>query len=123
MRMGCGNPAALIDLKEGETMLDLGSGGGIDVLLSARRVGPTGFVFGVGMTDEMLALAQANKEKAGATNVAFLKGQIESMPMEHAMPHRGAPTPARCWQGGYTTGLPATRYHSGSVSERLCSRQ
>ncbi len=79
--LGCGNPTALIDLKEGQTVLDLGSGGGIDVLLSARRVGPTGFVFGLDMTDEMLALAQANKEKAGARNVAFLKGQIESVPL------------------------------------------
>jgi arsenite methyltransferase len=79
--LGCGNPTALIDLHEGETVLDLGSGGGIDVLLSARRVGPTGFVFGVDMTDEMLALAQDNKAKAGATNVAFLKGQIENIPL------------------------------------------
>jgi arsenite methyltransferase len=79
--LGCGNPTALIDLKEGQTVLDLGSGGGIDVLLSARRVGPTGFVFGLDMTDEMLALAQANKEKAGATNVAFLKGRIEQIPL------------------------------------------
>lgn len=79
--LGCGNPTALIDLRAGETVLDLGSGGGIDVLLSARRVGPTGFVYGVDMTDEMLALAQANKAKAGATNVAFLKGRIEEIPM------------------------------------------
>ncbi len=79
--LGCGNPTALIDLKEGETVLDLGSGGGIDVLLSARRVGPSGFAFGLDMTDEMLALAQANKEKAGAKNVAFLKGRIESIPL------------------------------------------
>jgi SAM-dependent methyltransferase len=79
--LGCGNPTALIDLKEGETVLDLGSGGGIDVLLSARRVGPTGFVFGVDMTDEMLALAQQNKQKAGASNVAFLKGRIEEVPL------------------------------------------
>src|SRR5207244_5639741 len=69
--LGCGNPTALIDLKPGETVLDLGSGGGIDVLLSAGRVGPTGFVYGVDMTDEMLALAQQNKEKAGLPNVAF----------------------------------------------------
>jgi arsenite methyltransferase len=79
--LGCGNPTALIDLKPGETVLDLGSGGGIDVLLSARRVGPTGFVFGVDMTDEMLELAQQNKEKAGLTNVAFLKGHIEDIPL------------------------------------------
>jgi SAM-dependent methyltransferase len=79
--LGCGNPTALIDLKGGETVLDLGSGGGIDVLLSARRVGPTGFVYGVDMTDEMLALAQENKAKAGATNVAFLKGRIEEIPL------------------------------------------
>src|SRR5579884_3782009 len=78
---GCGNPTALIDLKEGERVLDLGSGGGIDVLLSARRVGPTGFAFGLDMTDEMLALAQQNKETAGATNVAFLKGRIEEIPL------------------------------------------
>ncbi len=79
--LGCGNPTALIDLREGETVLDLGSGGGIDVLLSARRVGPTGFVYGVDMTDEMLALAQENKAKAGASNVAFLKGRIEEIPL------------------------------------------
>ncbi|HWE60850.1 MAG TPA: methyltransferase domain-containing protein, partial [Chloroflexota bacterium] len=75
--LGCGNPTALLDLQEGQTVLDLGSGGGIDVLLSARRVGPTGFAFGLDMTDEMLALAQANKRQAGARNVAFLKGRIE----------------------------------------------
>jgi arsenite methyltransferase len=79
--LGCGNPTALIDLKEGQTVLDLGSGGGIDVLLSAKRVGPTGFVYGVDMTDEMLALAMENKAKAGVTNVAFLKGQIEDVPL------------------------------------------
>ena len=82
--LGCGNPTALIDLREGETVLDLGSGGGIDVLLSARRVGPTGFAYGLDMTDEMLALAQANKEKASATNVAFLKGRIEAIPLPAA---------------------------------------
>jgi SAM-dependent methyltransferase len=74
-------PTALIDLHEGETVLDLGSGGGIDVLLSAKRVGPTGFAYGLDMTDEMLALAQQNKEKAGATNAAFLKGRIEEIPL------------------------------------------
>lgn len=79
--LGCGNPTALIDLCEGETVLDLGSGGGIDVLLSARRVGPTGFAYGLDMTDEMLALAQENKAKAGASNVAFLKGRIEEIPL------------------------------------------
>jgi arsenite methyltransferase len=79
--LGCGNPTALIDLREGEIVLDLGSGGGIDVLLSARRVGAGGFAFGLDMTDEMLALAMANKEKAGARNVAFLKGRIEDIPL------------------------------------------
>jgi RNA polymerase sigma factor (SigZ family) len=79
--LGCGNLTALMALREGETVLDLGSGGGIDVLLSARRVGPSGFAYGVDMTDEMLALAQANKVKAGATNVAFLKGRIEEIPL------------------------------------------
>ena len=79
--LGCGNPTALINLREGQTVLDLGSGGGIDVLLSARRVGPTGFVYGLDMTDEMLALAMENKVKAGATNVAFLKGRIEEIPL------------------------------------------
>jgi ubiquinone/menaquinone biosynthesis C-methylase UbiE len=79
--LGCGNPTALIDLQPGQTVLDLGSGGGIDVLLSAQRVGPSGFVYGLDMTDEMLALAMANKEKAGATNVAFLKGRIEAIPL------------------------------------------
>lgn len=79
--LGCGNPTALAELHEGETVLDLGSGGGIDVLLSAKRVGPTGKAYGVDMTDEMLALALENKEKAGATNVEFLKGHIESIPL------------------------------------------
>jgi arsenite methyltransferase len=79
--LGCGNPTALIGLREGETVLDLGSGGGIDVLLSARRVGSTGFAYGLDMTDEMLALAQENQAKAGATNVAFLKGRIEEIPL------------------------------------------
>lgn len=79
--LGCGNPTALIDLHEGETVLDLGSGGGIDVLLSAKRVGPSGFAYGLDMTDEMLRLAQSNKEKSGAANVAFLKGQIEEIPL------------------------------------------
>jgi SAM-dependent methyltransferase len=79
--LGCGNPTALIDLQPGQTVLDLGSGGGIDVLLSARRVGPTGKVYGLDMTDEMLALARANQRKAGATNVEFLKGAIEAIPL------------------------------------------
>ena len=83
--LGCGNPTALADLNPGETVLDLGSGGGIDVLLSARRVGPTGFAFGIDMTDEMLALAEKNKAEAGATNVAFLKGQIEAIPLPSGM--------------------------------------
>ncbi len=82
--LGCGNPIAVAELREGETVLDLGSGGGIDVLLSARRVGPTGFAYGVDMTDEMLHLAEANKDKAGATNVAFLKGTIEDVPLPDA---------------------------------------
>src|SRR5258708_5323431 len=79
--LGCGNPTALAELKPGETVLDLGSGGGIDVLLSARRVGPTGKAYGLDMTDEMLALVNENKRKAGVTNVEFLKGQIESIPL------------------------------------------
>jgi arsenite methyltransferase len=79
--LGCGNPTALAELREGETVLDLGSGGGIDVLLSAKRVGPTGKAYGVDMTDEMLALAIENKQKAGATNVEFLKGHIEAIPL------------------------------------------
>jgi len=79
--LGCGNPLAVAELREGERVLDLGSGGGIDVLLSARRVGPTGFAYGLDMTDEMLALARANAAKAGADNVEFLKGQIEDVPL------------------------------------------
>jgi len=79
--LGCGNPTAVADLHEGERVLDLGSGGGIDVLLSAKRVGPTGRAFGVDMTDEMLALAQRNAAEAGATNVEFLKGHIEALPL------------------------------------------
>jgi arsenite methyltransferase len=82
--LGCGNPTAMIDLGPGETVLDLGSGGGIDVLLSARRVGPTGKVYGLDMTDEMLALARDNQRKAGATNVEFLKGEIEAIPLPGA---------------------------------------
>ena len=79
--LGCGNPTALAELKPGETVLDLGSGGGIDVLLSARRVGPTGKAYGLDMTDEMLALARENQRKAGADNVEFLKGEIEAIPL------------------------------------------
>ena len=79
--LGCGNPTALLPLEPGQVVLDLGSGGGIDVLLSARRVGPTGKVYGLDMTDDMLALARANQRKAGAQNVEFLKGTIESIPL------------------------------------------
>jgi arsenite methyltransferase len=79
--LGCGNPTALAELKPGETVLDLGSGGGIDVLLSARRVGPAGKAYGLDMTDEMLALARENQRKAGAANVEFLKGEIEHIPL------------------------------------------
>ena len=79
--LGCGNPTALAQLNPGETVLDLGSGGGIDVLLSARRVGPTGKAYGLDMTDEMLALARANQKKAGVENVEFLKGEIENIPL------------------------------------------
>ncbi|MHB1297880.1 MAG: arsenite methyltransferase [Gemmatimonadaceae bacterium] len=79
--LGCGNPTALASLSEGETVLDLGSGGGIDVLLSAQRVGPTGHAYGLDMTDEMLTLARRNADAAGATNVTFLKGQIEQIPL------------------------------------------
>lgn len=79
--LGCGNPTALIDLHEGETVLDLGSGGGIDVLLSARRVGAAGKVYGLDLTDEMLDLARDNQRKAGATNVEFLKGDIQAIPL------------------------------------------
>lgn len=82
--LGCGNPLLVADLREGERVLDLGSGGGIDVLLSARRVGPTGFAHGVDMTEEMLALARANAAKAGATNVAFHQGTIEELPLPDA---------------------------------------
>jgi len=79
--LGCGNPTALAELREGETVLDLGSGGGIDVLLSARRVGPKGKAYGLDMTDEMLALARANRAKSGVANVEFLKGEIENIPL------------------------------------------
>jgi len=79
--LGCGNPTAVAELREGETVLDLGSGGGIDVILSGKRVGPTGTAYGLDMTDEMLALAQRNAHEAGATNVHFLKGVIEAIPL------------------------------------------
>ena len=82
--LGCGNPTALAKLNEGDTVLDLGSGGGIDVILSARRVGPSGKAYGLDMTDEMLALAEDNKRKAGVANVEFLKGQIEAVPLPDA---------------------------------------
>jgi len=82
--LGCGNPTAVAELREGETVLDLGSGGGIDVLLSAKRVGPSGKVYGLDMTEEMLALAVKNKTEAGATNVEFLKGFIEDVPLPAA---------------------------------------
>src|SRR5664280_942590 len=82
--LGCGNPTALIELKAGETVLDLGSGGGIDVLLSAKRVGPTGKAYGLDMTDDMLALARENQRSAGVKNVEFLKGEIESIPLPDA---------------------------------------
>jgi len=79
--LGCGNPTALIDLRQGETVLDLGSGGGIDVLLSAKRVGPSGKAYGLDMTDDMLALARENQKQAGVTNVEFLKGEMENIPL------------------------------------------
>ena len=82
--LGCGNPTAVADLAEGETVLDLGSGGGIDVLLSAQRVGPTGYVYGLDMTNEMLELARENAREAGATNVEFLRGFIEDVPLPDA---------------------------------------
>src|SRR6516165_438811 len=82
--LGCGNPTALAELKAGETVLDLGSGGGIDVLLSARRVGDTGKAYGLDMTDEMLALARENQRKAGVANAEFLKGEIEDIPLSDA---------------------------------------
>lgn len=82
--LGCGNPLAVADLHEGDTVLDLGSGGGIDVLLSARRIGPTGTAYGLDMTDEMLELARRNASEAGATNVEFLKGDIEDIPLPDA---------------------------------------
>src|SRR6185295_3456869 len=82
--LGCGNPTVVADLHEGETVLDLGSGGGIDVILSAKRVGPTGIAYGLDMTDEMLALARRNAREAAVTNVHFLKGVIEEIPLPAA---------------------------------------
>src|SRR5713101_3958695 len=82
--LGCGNPTALAELEPGQVVLDLGSGAGLDVLLSARRVAPGGHAYGVDMTDEMLALANANRERSGVTNVTFLKGAIESIPLPEA---------------------------------------
>ena len=93
--LGCGNPTALAELKAGETVLDLGSGGGIDVLLSARRVGPSGVAYGVDMTDEMLALAQENKRKSGLANVHFLKGDIEHIPLIRST--SSSPTASSTW--------------------------
>src|SRR2546425_552328 len=82
--LGCGNPVAVAELRDGETVLDLGSGGGIDVLLSARRVGPAGRAYGLDMTEEMLSLARANASRAGAANVEFLQGHIEAIPLPNA---------------------------------------
>ena len=82
--LGCGNPTALAELHAGEAVLDLGSGGGLDVLLSAQRVGPTGRAYGLDMTEEMLALARENQRRAGVANVAFLKGEIEQIPLPDA---------------------------------------
>jgi arsenite methyltransferase len=79
--LGCGNPTAVVELREGETVLDLGSGGGIDVILSAKRVGPTGTAYGLDMTDEMLVLARRNADEAGVRNVHFLRGEIEAIPL------------------------------------------
>jgi SAM-dependent methyltransferase len=90
--LGCGNPTALAELKPGETVLDLGSGGGIDVLLSAKRVGPTGKAYGLDMTHEMLALANENKRQAVVSNVEFLKGEIENVPLRISTPPLPSPT-------------------------------
>ncbi len=93
--LGCGNPTALAKLNPGEVVLDLGSGGGIDVLLSAKRVGPTGKAYGLDMTDEMLALANENKRRAGANNVEFLRGEIEHIPLPDNS-RRGDARGSRC---------------------------
>jgi len=90
--LGCGNPTALAELKPGEVVLDLGSGGGIDVLLSAKRVGPTGKAYGLDMTDDMLALARENQRKAGVENAEFLKGEIESVPLRTTRSTSSSPT-------------------------------
>jgi SAM-dependent methyltransferase len=92
--LGCGNPTALAKLQPGEVVLDLGSGGGIDVILSARRVGPTGKAYGLDMTDEMLALARENQKKAGVENVEFLKGAIEDVPLPDIAASVGTPVPS-----------------------------
>ena len=113
--LGCGNPTALADLHEGETVLDLGSGGGIDVLLSAKRVGPAGKAYGLDMTDEMLALALENKAKAGATNVEFLKGHIEAIPLPSNTVDviisncviTSRATSAECWRRRFASSSPA----------------
>ena len=117
--LGCGNPTALAQLNPGETVLDLGSGGGIDVLLSARRVGPTGKAYGLDMTDEMLALACENQRKAGATNVEFLKGEIEHIPLPAACPGTRCPVARRRCNPPIAThscGLPPALHH---VPQRL----
>jgi SAM-dependent methyltransferase len=107
--LGCGNPTALAQLNPGETVLDLGSGGGIDVLLSARRVGPSGKAYGLDMTDEMLALAQENQRKAGIENVEFLKGEIENIPL----PGNSVIGPRHCckWLSKVSSILPTTFDH------------
>jgi SAM-dependent methyltransferase len=113
--LGCGNPTALVELKPGETVLDLGSGGGIDVLLSAKRVGPTGKAYGLDMTDEMLALARQNQRKAGATNVEFLKGTIERIPL----PDQAAASPSRMSSSAVT----CARFLPRTASTRIDSRR
>ncbi len=100
--LGCGNPTAVAELREGETVLDLGSGGGIDVLLSARRVGPAGRAYGLDMTDEMLELARRNAAEAGAANVEFVKGRIGISDIVRAGPDDGTPTTVSCAAGAIT---------------------
>ena len=132
--LGCGNPTALAELKAGETVLDLGSGGGIDVLLSARRVGPTGKAYGLDMTDEMLALAEENKRKSGLTNVEFLKGEIENIPLPDNsvdviisncvinLVGRQGPG-SRGGISGSETGWPFCRFRCGCPRGRSCRNQ